>query len=89
MTVLLMLPKKVMALQKEYDYLSSKIENMDRIYQPLKSAWACLDKDSTYDKRLYSLICDIESDMMVSIKRLTEVETEMFAISDAYKLEDI
>jgi hypothetical protein len=84
-----MLPKKVMALQKEYDYLTTKIENMDRIYNPLKSAWACLDKDSAYDKRLYSLISDIESDMMTSIQRLTDVETEMFSIMDAYKIPEV
>lgn len=89
MTVILMLPKKVMALQKEYDYLSTKIENIDRILGGLRTLWASLDKDSAYDKRLYSLICDIECDMLNSINRLTDVETEMFAIMDAYKIPEI
>ena len=84
MTIIMMLPKKAMILQKEYDHLSAKIENIDRILGPIRSAWASLDKDSAYDKRLYVLICDMESDMLNSINRLTDVETEMFALMKGF-----
>ncbi len=82
--VLMLIPKKVMALQLEYSKLEQHVKDLAVLIPQIRQAWLSIEKPCAYYGQLSLMLEKLELDEKNSLKCLLEVETQMFHIVNQY-----